>query len=248
MPTILLRLAYDGTAYAGWQSQKNGLALQDVLEEALEKVLGERVRTRAASRTDAGVHALDQAVTFSTTLPIPTDAYVPALNNVLPEDVAVRSAREVPEGFDLQEAAEAKVYEYRILLAEVRDPLLRSRVWRLRPPLDVEAMREAARAVVGAHDFSAFRGSGSEAKTSVREILSADWRQAHGELRFRIEGKGFLRYMVRILVGTMAEVGQGKRSIPDFRALLQNGDRMRAGPTAPPEGLTLIQVRLREGL
>lgn len=245
MRKILLRVAYDGGAYAGWQSQTNARAIQDVFEEALAEILGERARVRAASRTDAGVHAADQAVHFTTTRPFNPKALVRGVTRHLPGDIAVLDAREVPLGFDACRDAVLKRYRYRLLTSPQRDPLRRDRVWWMRHSLDLARMETAAEALVGEHDFLAFQGPKSDTTTTVREMYAAWWERVGDELQFVIEGRAFLRYMVRSIVGTLVDIGRGRRPVEHLAALLARPDRALVGPTAPARALCLERVVYR---
>lgn len=240
---IRLLLEYDGTRYHGWQRQKNAPTIQEVVETALARLTGEAVRLIASGRTDAGVHALGQVANFPTNSGLPLKAFHAGLNALLPLDIAVLEAQEAPLSFHARKAARAKTYEYRILNRPSRSPLHRHYGWWLAGPLDLEAMVQAAALLPGEHDFSAFRGSGSGNLNPVRRVLEAHWRSHPGGwLRFVITANGFLRGMVRSLVGTMVEMGQGKRPPQDLADLLQSGDRRRTGPTAPSQGLFLVEV------
>lgn len=250
-----LTLAYRGTDYAGWQRQSNAMTVQERLEQALEKVAGQAVRTVGAGRTDAGVHARGQVAhlrtpdgqtpdgaTGSDWTRLPDKAFVHGTNRHLPPDIRVLGARRMPDGFDARKSAVSKRYSYRTVLTETLSPLDSLFAVRLDPGVDVGAMREAAAACVGEHDFSAFALAGGAHTDPRRRIFSVDLERAGAELVFGFEGEGFLRGMVRSLVGTLFEVGAGKRSPADFGRLLEGGSRSLAGPTAPPEGLVLESV------
>ena len=240
---IRLLLEYDGSRYHGWQRQQGDLTIQQVLEEALGRLSGEPVKLIGSGRTDAGVHALGQVANFRTGSAIPLRAFHAGLNSMLPYDIAVLEAREAPPEFHARKAALAKTYEYRILNRPSRSPLHHHYGWWLSQKLDLEGMAAAAVFLLGEHDFSAFRASGSGNRNPVRRIFSARW-QTHpgGWLRCTITGNGFLRGMVRSLVGTMVEVGKGKAAPELLAELLTSGERRRAGPTAQPQGLYLVGV------
>ncbi|MDD2901784.1 MAG: tRNA pseudouridine(38-40) synthase TruA [Syntrophales bacterium] len=243
MRNIRLLLEYDGTAYHGWQRQKNDLSIQEVVETALGRLTGAVVRLHASGRTDAGVHALGQVANFHTASAVPLPAFVRGLNSMLPKDIAILAAREEPPEFHARYSAKAKTYEYRLWCRPVRPPLELRYCWHLSRPLGLEAMARAAAALLGEHDFSAFRASGGSPGHAVREVLSAAWQPgAEGRLRFTITANGFLRGMVRSLVGTMVEIGQGKRPPEDLAGLIVSGDRRQAGATAPAQGLFLVEV------
>lgn len=240
---IRLLLEYDGSHYHGWQRQKGDLTIQQVLEEALERLTGEPVKLLGSGRTDAGVHALGQVANFRTSSTIPLKAFHEGLNSMLPYDIAVLEAREASPEFHARKSALSKTYEYRILNRPSRSPLHHHYGWWVSHLLDLEAMAAGAAALLGEHDFSAFRASGSGNRNPVRRILAAGW-QTHpgGWRRFSITGNGFLRGMVRSLVGTMVEIGKGKAGPELLAELLQSGERRRAGPTAPAQGLYLVEV------
>jgi tRNA pseudouridine38-40 synthase len=243
MRNIRLLLEYDGTRYHGWQRQKKDVTIQGVVEAALGRLTGEAVALIGSGRTDAGVHALGQVANFYTSGQLPLKAFRDGLNSLLPWDLAILEAAEAPPEFHARKAARAKTYEYRILNRRVRSPLHHHYGWWLAAPLDLEAMAAAAAALPGKHDFSAFRASGSDNLNPVRQVLAARW-QTHpgGWLRFTVTATGFLRGMVRSLVGTMVEIGQGKESPEKLAELLHRGQRHLVGPTAPPQGLYLVEV------
>ncbi|RJR43026.1 MAG: tRNA pseudouridine(38-40) synthase TruA [Deltaproteobacteria bacterium] len=243
MRNIRLLLEYEGAAYHGWQRQKNALSIQEVLETALAKLTGEALRVHGSGRTDAGVHARGQVANFHTTSHIPLKAFYAGLNSLLPRDLAVLEAVEAPGDFHARKSARAKTYEYRILNRKESSPLNRRYAWLVRQTLNLEDMAQAAAMLLGEHDFSAFRASGGAPGHAVREVFNAAWQpEAEGHLRFSITATGFLRGMVRSLVGTMVEIGLGKRPPEDLAGLLKSGDRAGAGPTAPAQGLFLVEV------
>lgn len=242
MPFIRLTLEYDGTAYAGWQLQPNGLSVQEVVEGALARVLGEKVRLTSSGRTDAGVHARGMVAHFETQKVLPLAAYREGVNRHLPHDIAVKEAQEAPAGFHARFSARGKWYRYQISASSARSPLLARFSWHVRGELDLAAMREAATFFAGRHDFAAFRGAGCEARTTEREIFSVEVEQEGELLAIDVKGEGFLRNMVRVMVGTLVEVGLGRRSPSDIPHLLREGSRPLAGRTAPPQGLCLMEV------
>ena len=240
---IRLLLEYDGTRYHGWQRQADAATIQQTLEEALARLTGEKVALIGSGRTDAGVHALGQVANFRTTSAIPLTAFHKGLNSLLPRDIAVLAATEAAPEFHARKSARAKTYEYRILNRETRSPLHHNYAWWIAPPLDLAAMAGAAAVLPGEHDFAAFRASGSDNINPVRRVLAASWREGPGGwLSFTITATGFLRGMVRSLVGTMVEVGRGKAPPTMLAELLESGARHLAGPTAPPQGLYLVEV------
>lgn len=246
MPTLLVTISYDGTNYSGWQVQPNGLAVQQVVEDALEQVLKERVQVRSSGRTDAGVHALAMAASFTTKRHLPERAFVEGVNRFLPADVAIQSARIVPDGFKPITMAHAKRYRYTIINTSVRSPLDRLYSWQVREPLAVSAMEDAARLFIGTHDFAAFRASNCVAKTTVRRIDDVQITVLGNRITIDVTGGGFLKNMVRVMVGTLVDVGKG-RFLPDHvDRLLREGDRKKAGSTAPACGLCLMYVEYPE--
>ncbi|MBJ6725874.1 tRNA pseudouridine(38-40) synthase TruA [Geomonas sp. Red875] len=242
MRNIMLTVEYDGTNYCGWQTQPNATSVQEIMEGALAQMLGEPVRLHASGRTDAGVHALGMAACFQTDKTMPLRAFREGLNTLLPRDIAVREAREMPLDFNPRFHAQGKHYRYTFLLDDIRSPLTRHTAWRLKGKLDVEAARRACAEFVGEHDFAAFRASNCAAKTTVREIYSMDLTQDGRFLYLDVRGSGFLKNMIRVIAGTLVEVGQGKRTPEDIRQLLEGGDRRASGQTAPPQGLCLMEV------
>lgn len=251
MRTLKLTLAYDGTAYAGWQVQPDCCTVQGTLEAAIEKVTGQRVRLLASGRTDAGVHALGQVVGFQTQSGLPVEVLKRALCAELPPDVAVLDVAEVPEGFHPIRDAVRKRYRYLIHDGPVRDVFRRQYGWHYgRGRLDAEAMGRAAEALVGTHDFRSFQSSGAERESSVRTVFEIGVRRGRGEgggeghdwITLEVEADGFLYNMVRAIVGTLVEVGRGARPESWPAEVLKAADRSAAGPTAPPQGLFLVRV------
>jgi tRNA pseudouridine38-40 synthase len=239
MPIYRLTLAYRGTAYAGWQRQENALSVQQVVEEALERLLGRPARIVGASRTDAGVHARGQAAHLELADPFPERGLVHGTNRYLPADVRVLAAAAMPPGFHARKHAAGKEYLYRLGRAAVLSPLDSPFMAPAPAGIDPEPMARAADRLPGRHDFSAFALAGGSHGQPFRRIFSARWEESGEELAFRIVGEGFLRGMVRALVGTLIEVGTGKRSVASFAELLAGQPRSAAGPTAPAHGLTL---------
>ncbi len=248
MTRIKLTVEYDGTGYVGWQTQDNGPSVQARLEQALGELFGAPVESVAAGRTDSGVHAAGQVVCFDSPRELPLKAYTMGLNGLLPEDISVVGAEVAAAGFDPRRGARGKRYRYLISNRRARSPLRRRTHWEIFQPLDVGAMAEAARALVGRHDFSAFRASDCQAAHAVREVnvLEVTGR-AGDEVALAVEGTAFLKHMVRNFAGTLVEVGRGRRPVGWVREVLESRDRTRAGPTAPPQGLTLVEVLYGSG-
>lgn len=242
MRTIFLSVEFDGTAYVGWQNQTNGLAVQEVVESALAQVLRQEVRIHSSGRTDAGVHARSMAVHFQTASNIPLQAFRDGANRFLPADVVIREVREMPQNFHARYSAKGKWYRYTIYHSEVRSPLFTRTAWHQRGKLDLDLIRKAAGFLVGEHDFQAFRSSGCIAKTTVREIFQVDVVADREFVYIDVRGSGFLRNMVRMLVGTLVEVGLGKRPATDLQKLLRGEEGVVCGPTAPAHGLCLQEV------
>jgi len=242
MRTIKLTIVYDGTNYAGWQIQSNGLAIQQVMEEALAKILGAPARLYSSGRTDAGVHAEGMVAVFRTDREIPLTAFSDGINSHLPPDIAVRDAEEASPEFDPRRDAKGKHYRYTILNTLRRSPLHRLYAWHLGGELDLGAMREAARHMAGEKDFAAFRTSGCSARTTVRNVFSVDINREGEFLLIDVRGSGFLRNMVRIMVGTLVAAGQGKILPSAIPSLFNGKNGATAGMTAPAHGLCLVEV------
>lgn len=243
--TIKLTLTYDGTDFAGWQFQPMQRTLQDTLEQTLEKITGQFSRVFASGRTDAGVHALGQVASFETESPLPAETLQRALNAELPHDMAAVSVEEMPPGFNARRETKRKRYRYQICDHRVRDVFRRRYAWQLFNRLDVPAMQRAAEALIGRHDFASFETAGSERETSERTVFDLSLRRPKEPdhvIQIEIEADGFLYNMVRNMVGTLVEVGQGRRSESWVAEVLAARDRRRAGPTAPPQGLVLVRV------
>ncbi len=239
---VLLTVAYDGSQYFGWQRQKGYITVQQRLEEALGALLGQEITVRGASRTDTGVHALAQGAVFRADTTIPVENIPYAVNSFLPEDIAVTGAREVDEEFHPQYSVKDKTYEYRILNSEFKNPLLVRYTDFVRERLDIDAMRSACPFFEGEHDFKAFCASGSRARTTVRTIYSLTVDKADDIILIRVKGSGFLYNMVRIIAGTLADVGRGRISPNDIGDIILSRDRTRAGKTMAPNGLILTEV------
>lgn len=241
--TIKITLEYDGSCFSGWQIQPRKTTVQQTVQDILQKVTQENVKLVGASRTDTGVHALGQVAHFRTKSRIPIDKLFIALNGLLPPQISVKAVAEAEADFHAIRSAKRKTYRYVIRNAKARSALQRLRAWHVWDPLDLPSMRRAARALVGRRDFSAFRGTQSDTKTSIRQVLSVGIRRSGEDLVIEIVGDGFLKYMVRNIVGTLVNVGKGKLSPRDFREIVASRDRKKAGATAPAFGLYLVEVR-----
>jgi len=242
MPTIKLTIEYDGTAYAGWQRQPKHPTIQAVLEDALFMITQQPTPVVGAGRTDSGVHAFGQVVSFQSDKTLADTQWASALNSYLPKDIAVISSEQVPDTFHARFSAKGKVYEYRIIQQATRPALNRHRAWHYRYPLDIDAMREAMSYFVGTHDFTSFRGQRSQTINPVCTLTHLSLRHESPFLIIRIEGDRFLKQMVRAIVGTLVEVGQHKRHPSNMPDLFESKDRRTGGRTAPPHGLYLVKV------
>ena len=242
MKRILLTIEYDGTNYSGWQRQINGLAVQQVLEEALSDVCREKITITGASRTDAGVHAAGQACCFDTNSSIPPEKYPFVLNTMLPRDVRVQTGREVPSGFHPRFMTCGKRYTYRIVNSRHASAIRRNTHVHVPLPLDLAPMQEAAKLLLGTHDYAAFQAAGGTAKTTIRTITRAELTQLGDEIILTVEGDAFLYNMVRIIAGTLIEIGLGRRTVNAFSEAYTTLDRLSLGVTAPPQGLELTKV------
>lgn len=242
MRNLKLTLEYDGTSYHGWQKQPGLPTIQGVLEDRVSRLTREAVRVKGAGRTDAGVHALGQVANFISHITLPNEVVQRALNALLPEDIAVTKVEEVPLGFDAQRDAKARTYRYTLLTRPYPSPLARFQSLFIPFPLNVDAMAEAASFLVGEHDFSSFRATGWTPTSPVRHVLEARFAQEGNYLYFFITADAFLKHMVRIVVGTLLEVGRGRLTPEGFRQILEAKDRRRASKTIPPHGLCLLEV------
>lgn len=243
---IALGIEYDGSAYSGWQRQRNGIGVQARVEEALSKVADESVEVTCAGRTDAGVHASGQVGHFDTSSERTSRGWLLGANSNLPDDINVTWAVAVDSSFHARFSALARRYRYVILNHLVRSALCRQRAWWVYEPLDCELMHAAAQALVGQHDFSAFRAAGCQASTPVREIKDLSVSRRDDWVVIDITANAFLQHMVRNITGTLVAVGSGAES-PDWaRAVLRSHDRKQGGVAAPPHGLTLVDVTYPE--
>ncbi|HEY2433781.1 MAG TPA: tRNA pseudouridine(38-40) synthase TruA [Vicinamibacterales bacterium] len=243
MRTIKLTVAYDGTGFVGWQRQASGTSIQGLIEDALARIDGGAVTLHGAGRTDAGVHATGQVASARIGCPHDEATLLRALNAHLPPAVRVCDVCVMSDDFHARFSATAKTYEYRIWNGPIVPPALRLYVWHVPQPLDLPSLQQGADTIPGQHDFAAFQGKGATPRSTVRRVRSAEWRQAaDGSLVFEIRGGGFLRHMVRRLVGTLVEIGHRRRDPMDLERRFADRDRSLTGRTAPPEGLFLIKV------
>ena len=246
MKRIMLIVAYEGTNYKGWQVQANGITIESVLNEQLSKLLGEEITVTGASRTDSGVHSLGNAAVFDTNTRIPPEKLSYALNQRLPADIAVQASFEVPGDFHPRKCNSKKTYEYRILNRRFPLPTLRRDTYFYYYPLDVEKMNQAAACLVGTHDFKSFCSIHSQAPDTVRRVYSCTVTREDELVIIRITGAGFLYNMVRIIAGTLIEVGGGVRPPEEMAQILAGRDRALAGPTAPAHGLTMMGIEFED--
>jgi tRNA pseudouridine38-40 synthase len=248
MRNLKLILSYDGTDFSGWQVQPNAVTVQGTLATAIGRITGEKVLPQASGRTDAGVHALAQVMTFVTESSMPTENFAKALNDLLPASVRILQVEEVPVDFHVRHSAKAKTYRYRIYREAICPPFLARYVWHYPYPLDEHAMEQAADLVVGEHDFTSFaavdpeRGRDEGPTSNVRTIFSSSWERRSQEFVYTVRGSGFLHHMVRNLVGTFILVGKKTLAAEDITRILEAKNRSEAGATAPAAGLYLVSV------
>ncbi len=251
MRNIRLTITYNGAGFHGWQSQPRARTVQGCIEEAISTMTGEKVNLLGSGRTDAGVHAICQVANFLTCSKIPIDGFEKGLNSLLPEDVAIISAKEVPLEFHARKSARSKTYRYRIVESDKRLALVHRRTWITGESLKLAPMQEAARFLIGTHDFSSFMAAGSNVSSTIRTINTIEIRQTlcpeympleFTEFQIEINANGFLRYMVRNIVALLKEVGCGRLSPRDASAIIKARDRGASPPTAPPWGLYLVKV------
>ena len=241
--TFRLIIEYDGSGFHGWQRQKKDRTVQETIEKALAVMTREKVTLIGSGRTDAGVHALGQVAGFKTRSRLAAPIFLNGLNSLLPDDVVVRACDPMPDTFHARFDVASKRYRYHILNRPIAPAIGRQFVWHIRKPLDTAAMTDAAIVMLGTHDFKAFEGTGSPRDHSIRTVTDSTIKETgDGNLTYDIQACGFLRFMVRNIVGTLVDVGLGKIDKQDVRAILQSKDRSRAGATAPPHGLFLMDV------
>ncbi|MBQ1901966.1 MAG: tRNA pseudouridine(38-40) synthase TruA [Lachnospiraceae bacterium] len=245
---VAMRVAYDGTNYCGWQIQPNGLTIEEVLNTTLSELLGETIVVSGASRTDTGVHSLGNIAVFDTNHRMPADKIAFALNQRLPDDIAIQESWEAPEGWHPRFVKSRKTYEYRILNCKMPLPTERLYTYHYHYPLDVEKMNTAIQDLIGEHDFTSFASVKSQVNSFVRTIYEASVVREGNIIKIRVTGNGFLYNMVRIIAGTLIEIGNERRPVSAIRDALDAKERSSAGPTAPAEGLTMISWTPEENL
>ena len=243
--SLKLTLEYDGTNYHGWQIQSAVPTVQGAVEAALQRLFSEPVRVRVAGRTDTGVHALGQVVAFRAPKTVDCSRLQRSLNGVLPVDISVTRIEEVPDSFDSRRHATSRVYQYRIWNHPWRSPIWARYSWHIPYPLNHDAMNEAASRLIGDHDFASFQGADSVEHDPHRTVLHSAVRHEGDFLVYDVEAQSFLRHMVRNIVGTLVAVGRSAFSVDDFAAIFAAHDRTRAGSTAPPQGLFLVEVKYK---
>ena len=240
---VKMIVAYDGTNYCGWQIQPNGITIEQVLNEHLSRLLKEDIKVTGASRTDAGVHSLGNVCRFDTNTRMPAEKISYALNQKLPEDIVVVDSCEVSDDFHPRFSKSRKTYEYRILNARFRNPTRRLDTYFYHYPLDTEKMSEAAKYLIGEHDFASFCSANSQAQTTVRKIYDCTVSKAGDIITIRVTGNGFLYNMVRIIAGTLVKIGGSDMPADAMKGIIAATDRAAAGPTAPAQGLTMIGLK-----
>jgi tRNA pseudouridine38-40 synthase len=239
---IRLIVSYDGTNYVGWQLQENGVSVQQKLNEALLAVTGEQIRVHGSGRTDSGVHARAQVAHFDTTARMPADKFAIAMNMRLPRDIRVLFSEEVPEEFHARFSAKNKTYRYTVQTGLHADVFSRFTALHLHASVDFERMSLAAKDALGEHDFCAFMTTGSKIESTVRTVTRSEWTREGNLLYYDVSANGFLYNMVRILVGTILEIGAGNLPVHAIAHALETKNRLDAGPTAPAHGLMLMRV------
>lgn len=245
MKRIKLVVAYDGTDYCGWQIQPNGITIEEVLNKAISGLTGEDIKVIGASRTDSGVHSLGNVAVFETSMKMPAEKMCFALNQRLPEDIVVQESREVPLDFHPRRCYSEKTYEYRILNRKIPLPTIRRDTYFYHRNLDLEKMKQGAEFLTGEHDFKSFCSVRTSVEDTVRKVLSCQVEKQGEVITIRVLGTGFLYNMVRIMAGTLIEVGDGAIPPQELEQILKARDRNKAGPTAPAHGLTMIGLRYR---
>jgi len=244
MRNFKMTVEYDGSAYCGWQRQENGKSIQQLLEEAIKLITGQKVSVIGSGRTDAGVHALNQVGSFKCSSKLPVNKIFLGMNSVLPPDIVVKELEEVADDFHALRDVKSKVYVYKICNQRLRPALGRNYFWHIRYPLDIGKMKKAAKYLIGTHDFSCFCATGTDVKNRVRTIVYVEIKTGdEGIIEIKVESHGFLKYMVRNIIGTLVEVGRGKREPEEMKTIIESRNRNIAGVTAPACGLFLMEVK-----
>ena len=243
MRNIKLLIEYDGTNYHGWQRQLNAITIQEIMENILFKITSEKTPIIASGRTDSGVHALGQVANFKTASQMDDISFKKAFNSILPKDIVVKDTVTIDDSFHSQHSAKSKIYRYCILNRSYPSSFDYRYSWLIRQPLDLDAMREASTFLIGTHDFSSFRSSTCEAKDPVRTMIRLDIERDRDTILLYFEADGFLKQMVRNIMGTLVYVGNGRFKPQTMKKILENKNRTSAGPTAPPQGLFLVEVK-----
>ncbi|MEN6422659.1 MAG: tRNA pseudouridine(38-40) synthase TruA [Smithella sp.] len=244
MRNFKMTVEYDGAAYCGWQRQDNGISIQQKLEEAIKLITGQKVSVIGSGRTDAGVHALNQVGSFKCFTKLPVNRIFLGVNSVLPPDIVVKELEEVGDDFHALRDVKSKTYVYKIYNQRLRPALGRNYSWHVRYPLDIGKMKKAAKYLLGTHDFSCFCAAGTDVKDHVRTIIDAEIKTGEeGLMEIKVESRGFLKYMVRNIIGTLVEVGRGKREPEEMKLIIESKNRNIAGVTAPACGLFLKEVK-----
>jgi tRNA pseudouridine38-40 synthase len=244
MRNFKMTVEYDGSSYCGWQRQENGTSIQQLLEEAIKLITGQKVAVIGSGRTDAGVHALNQVGSFRCSTKLPVNKIFMGMNSVLPSDIVVKELEEVADDFHALRNVKSKIYVYKICNQRLRPALGRNYFWHIRFPLDLERMRKAAKYLIGTHDFSCFCATGTDVKDRVRTIVDIEIKTCDDRLiEIKVESHGFLKYMVRNIIGTLVETGLGKRQPEEMKTIIESKNRNIAGVTAPACGLFLKEVK-----
>jgi tRNA pseudouridine38-40 synthase len=243
MRNISLLVSYDGTAYHGWQCQPNVVTVQETIQKAIERITSREAKLHGGARTDSGVHAMGQVVNFLSESPIDLTSLARGINSLVPPDIRVKEAHEVPGEFHSRYSAKSKTYVNCILGSSCNSPFYERYAWHIPYSLDIHSMSRAAKIIIGTHDFSAFKKKDQAYRSTVREILRAGVRRRRDFVYVVMEGTGFLRYMVRNIVGTLVLVGSGRLTEAGFQEIFESHDRVKAGPTAPARGLFLREIK-----
>lgn len=244
MRNIKLVIEYDGSEYHGWQRQPGGPTVQETIESTLREITGEKIIIYGSGRTDSGVHALGQVANFNTESRITAEELQKGLNSMLPNDIVILNSEEAPPEFHAQFSSKSKTYIYKVLNRPYGSALMRKRVWHVPYSLSVDAMSEAASGLIGEHDFSAFAQAATEVKSKVRTVISAEFNNRGEDIfEFTIEADGFLKRMVRLIVGTLVQVGKGRLTPTEFAEILNSGSKNKFVLAAPPSGLYLKEVK-----